>query len=374
MEMNISRLKDLKFALDESSIVAFTDGKGVITDVNETFCRISEFSREELIGKTHRLINSGFHGPDFFPAMWKVIAQGHVWKGEICNRAKSGRIYWVSTTIVPLFDDGLDRPSQYIAIRQDITELKNAQEQILRQQEQLVTSSRFSALGEMAASITHEVNNPLGVILGRAEMLEEMLHSDDLNKESFKKAVDKILVTARRIEKIVKSMRNFAFQEPDSDPLESVPIKNIFEDVLDLTEGRLRSHGIELKKESLSHISPYWTVECRPIQVAQILVNLINNAHDAILSHKTPWIDIQIKENKEAFEILIVDSGLGIPPESQVEIFKPFYTSKKQNYGTGLGLSISQNLAVKNGGSLTYDASQENTTFSLRLKKPTSES
>lgn len=137
LEKSIQELKDFKFALDESSIVAITDEKGKIKYINDQFCQISKYDREELLGQDHRIINSGYHSKEFFQDMWRTIGHGHVWKAEIRNRAKDGSLYWVDTTIIPFLKEN-GKPYQYLSIRYEITERKRVEAELQKMMTRII--------------------------------------------------------------------------------------------------------------------------------------------------------------------------------------------------------------------------------------------
>ena len=363
--LTLKELHDLKFALDQSSIVAITDSRGLITYVNDKFCEISGYTRCELIGKTHQLIKSEYHDSSFYANLWMTISRGEVWRGEVCNKSKTGTNYWVDTTIVPFIDENPKKPYQYLAIRHDITALKVAQEVILDQQTKIVTASKLSALGEMAAAITHEINNPLGVILGRVEMLKNLLVKKNTDPETILRIVDTIEVTGKRIEKIVRSMRSYA-HDNQSEEFELACVQEIIEQALDLCADRFRNHGVNLKlKIPKDRVS----IDCRPTQIFQVIINLLNNAHDAIQLQENKWVELELVSQQSNIKLIITDSGGGIPAKIREKMFNPFFSTKEVQYGTGLGLSISSAIIKKHHGSLTYDDQHPFTRFVVNLPK-----
>lgn len=360
----IKQLTDQKFALDQSSIVAITDSNGVITYANDKFCEISGYERQELIGKTHRIVNSNYHEPEVFKELWKTIKSGHVWRGELRNKSKSGSFYWVNTTIVPLLNEQ-SNTNHYLAIRHDITALKKAQETIMEQQAKIAAGTKYAALGEMAANLTHEINNPLGVILGRCEMLKDLLNNGKLDPQALVNMVDNIEYTARRIEKIIRSMKSYSVAS-DNDPFEIHQLSNIINETLEFVSQRYRDHGIELlvvpQDQNL-------TIECRDTEISQVLLNLLNNAFDAVSKLEEKWVKVGVIDSGDTVTISITDSGKGIPVHLRTRLFDPFFSTKEKQYGTGLGLSIAKGLVDKQGGSLEIDELCPNTKFQIIFPK-----
>lgn len=363
-------LEMLSSAIDAASIIAYTDKIGRITHVNENFCRISGYEESELLGQTHKIVNSGFHSKEFFTSLWKTISQGTIWRGEICNCRKDGTFYWVDTTIVPFSVDG-PYNSRYVAIRNDITEKKSLQEELKKEHIRRLEHEKLASLGEFTAGIAHELGNPIAAIQGRAEMLLEKSESQDSELAAFSaKTARTMLDITQRMTSILRGMLTMA-RDGSNDPFQMASVNKILHDTIEFGRQKLQRKKIEIVVED----SPTeYYILCRETQITQILVNLINNAADAIQDLPEKWIHISTSLAPTHLSILVTDSGSGIPEEVREKIFTKFFTTKDIGKGTGLGLHISRSIAHDHGGDLLIDTNHPHTRFEIRLPLPQSDS
>lgn len=355
----------LKTTLDVASIVAFTDGRGIIQHANDNFCKISGYQREELLGQDHRLVNSKHHSREFFKEMWKTISSGRVWRGEIRNLTKAGSPYWVDTTIVPFFNES-HRPNQYVAIRNDITERKQIQQELEEQRARVSFAERMASLGELTAGIGHELANPIAAIQGRAELLNLLAENNSGPfAEQAQKTVESILTMTGRMQSILKSMRSLA-RGDSSDPYFPIPIYQLVRNTIDFGSEKFRKRAVSVE---VVPCDDNLMVSCRETEVMQILINLLNNACDAVTDSSEKWIHVEVQDDEEHVSLMVTDSGTGIPAEVRPKLFTAFFTTKSVGKGTGLGLNISKKLAQQQGGDLYIDDNCSHTRFVLRLPK-----
>ena len=319
----------MRDALDQAAIVATTDHRGVITYVNDKFCEISRYSREELLGQDHRIINSGHHPKEFIRDLWRTIGQGRVWRGELRNRAKDGSLYWVDTTIVP-FLNGNGKPRQYLAIRSDITQRKEA-EALLREQEAL------TQLGQLAAVVAHEVRNPLAGLRGSLQILESRLPRDLREREIIVPMIQRI----DGLSKIVEDILLFARPQPPK--LRSVDLRRVISDAA----ASARATAPELHSEVIASGTDA-VVFADPDMLRSVLLNLFLNAYQA--SRDRP-VEVAVVVRGDACHIEVLDRGTGISDELRERVFDPFFTTKSS--GTGLGLPIVKRLVNTLNGSIS---------------------
>lgn len=569
--------------LNNHAIVAVTDTKGKIVYANDKFCEISGYTVSELLGKDHRILNSGYHKKEFFKILWNTISSGNQWQGEIKNRAKNGDTYWVDTTIVPMFNSYGDIKS-YISIRTDITKYKlmeersrltqiNLQTQNLIQKKELtfqkektqssiiekemlvnsldfeekisrvvnfitdkslyisqtreiikvvldqitekfswdvgqaliinevndvqnlklmsakssvvdedlknlmqlmelnsektnsilsdilvknekeiqvvsfadysknfsvsiyninqlpfksvlfvpiffkdkinyilqffsvweqeknekffnfiksisfqvamilerekyleqlkfeeqkkIETAKFSALGQMIGGMAHEINNPLTYVSLKLKLLLSSITDNSINLKTLPQDIQKIIDITKRIEIIIRTLLNFSYNT-DGAPKINYKIQDIIEETLVFCREKFKKYNVEL---IIQEIPESVEILCHPVQISQVLLNLLNNAFDAVENAEVKKIEISFSQDNEYYILSIQDTGPGIPESLRKQIFEPFFTTKSLGKGTGLGLSLSKTFLYNHNGSLELSKVSDQTCFHVKIPK-----
>jgi PAS domain S-box-containing protein len=371
LERSQKELADIKFALDQSTIVAITDQRGIINFVNDEFCRISKYSRDELLGQDHRIINSGYHPKSFIRELWTAIASGQVWKGELRNRAKDGSIYWVDTTIVPFLNiEG--KPYQYVAVRHDITQRKLAEEKVLQQAVELQRAAQLSFVGELAAGLAHEIKNPLAGIQGVVDILIRRRDKNDPDLE----ALEGMKHEVSRIDNTVRALLDRA--RPRLVSVSVTSLGEVVERAVDLARAQSRGATERGRRINIEFEPPIDPINI-PLDAAQLedaVLNLIINAIEACANNGQVKTRVaryrdESKDEDEAI-VEVSDNGSGISEENLGRIFNPFFTTTSS--GTGLGLPAVRRIVRAHGGRVDVESTLgQGATFTIHLPIPMSD-
>jgi len=331
--------------VDQHAIVAETDITGRIVNVNNAFCQISGYSREELIDQNHRILNSGLQGTQFWRDMFKLVASGGTWQGEVCNRAKDGSLYWVNTTIAPLINhDGKTRG--YFAVRTDITELKAAQSK---------AEAASRAKTEFLANMSHEIRTPMTAILGYADLLADEVGRRDSTLHRLE-YVETIKRNGEHLLSIINDILDISKIEAEKMEVESIDTdpQQMVEEVLSLMRVKAAAKGLLLKADFTTAIPR--NIQSDPTRLRQILVNLIGNAikftEHGFVSLSTSFVPGSVPE----IRFVVRDSGIGMSKEQTSRLFSAFgqadSSTTRRFGGSGLGLMISKRLAQMLDGNL----------------------
>ena len=477
----------LENLLYKETIVATTDKAGVITYANDMFCEVSGYSRDELIGNTHKIVNSGQHPDEFFVDLWGTISQGRTWTGMIHNRRKNGEDYFVQSIIAPIFDyEG--EFQHYLAVRfevtreikarrdldkvldilnetgsiarvggwelevatgeltwtdetfrilevekkdgqkpvlpeglelfvdehkpvieraveraatlgepyslelrartakgnelwvytngkanyegdrivtlsgtiQDIDAQKNAEMRYEEERMNSIRNSKLASLGELAAGVAHEINNPVAIIRGSAELIPKVMSDAD----KLDRKIESIYKSCDRIAHIITSLRKFSHSSGHNEKTLS-PLPRILREAISLAKIRASRFGVEIDLDDRTQSVP--TIECNEVEIEQVAINLINNAVDAIKEKEDRWVRIELTSDDEYARVRFIDSGDGLPDDAKDKLFEPFYTTKQVGEGTGLGLSISRGILDEHAASIKFLDSHPNTCFEIHF-------
>lgn len=234
---------------------------------------------------------------------------------------------------------------------------------ILEQRQQLEYSAKMTALGEMAGGIAHEINTPLAAVHLQTEIMIGMTDDDMVDLEDLKNHLHRNLDMLQRIAKIIQGLKSFS-RNGAKDPLQVSPVKEIIQDTVALCHEKFRMHNIDLR---FMDIPENIKVCCRPVEIGQVLLNLIHNAHDAVMNSSEKWVQVGFEQTDSTVSFTVTDSGPGIPTEIKEKIFQPFFTTKEVGKGTGLGLSISKGIIERHQGRLYIDENSRTTRFVIQL-------
>ncbi len=341
--------------LHSSNAIEITDRDGVYVDVNPAFERIYGYTRAEVVGQRPRIISSPKTPRAVFQAMWAALRDPTrgVWSGEITNVDRTGREHPVFLDVSAL-RDAAGQPVYYVGVATDLTELKTVQLQSIR-------AERLASLGQLAAGVAHELNTPLANIMLIAESLQRRARSPWVSSRA-EAVIGQVDVASH----VVSGLLDFGRYHPAvTEPVELGPL---VAEAISFVKGK-RSPDVEVVATSaLAGLQ----VPVNRVQILQVLVNILNNAYDAMNDHGQIRVDSHIADG--GVEITVTDTGPGIPDDVLPHIFEPFFTTKSDGKGTGLGLAICHGIVTSHGGTLAVSTRLgKGTTFTIRLPLPTPE-
>ncbi len=390
----LNNIKIYKKAIEQNpASIIITNLSGIIEYVNPCFEKVTGYSSREIVGKTAKILKSGFHDNQFYRKLIDTVTSGKFWHGDLQTCCKNGTVIWESTSIFPI-KDSLSNNIAYMAIQEDITEkilaeehLKKINEKLISTQTSLVQEEKMASIGRLAAGVAHELNNPIGFINSNFRSLKRYISrfkelyndNDFIISEELKEKyqtdfifddLDDILEDSNegfdRVIKIINSLRSFS--RIDQGKTET------HLDINELLKNTLIVARNEIKYKAYIHMEygkiPFVLGDAGEIN--QVLLNLIVNASQAVgTSDPDQMGNIYISTYLDDSSVVcrIKDDGPGIPEEDRLKVFDPFYTTKPVGKGTGLGLSISYDIIVNkhNGELFIEDDSSDGTEFVIKL-------
>ncbi|MDU0459153.1 MAG: PAS domain S-box protein [Geobacteraceae bacterium] len=400
------QIRKMSRAIEQSpATIVITDVNGVIEYVNPKFCQSTGYSAEEAIGNNPSVLKSGEMPAEGYANLWKTISSGKEWRGEFRNKRKDGSLYWEFASISPLFDKN-GGITGFLAVKEDITarkadeaelarsrmELEKAYAELKEAQLQIFQQEKMASIGQLAAGVAHEINNPMGFISSNLttltkyiERLSEFISAGDhalaeysgtpgadLLKETRKRLkIDYIMEDARqliiesqdgagRVRRIVQDLKSFS--RVDNTEKALINLNESLETTINIAWNEIK-YVADLNRD----LGDIPEIHCYPQQLNQVFLNLLVNASHA-MEGKPGSITVRTWCDGNDVNVSVTDTGCGIPAEIRQRIFEPFFTTKEVGKGTGLGLSISYDIIRKHGGDITVDSEPgQGTTFKVRL-------
>ncbi|WP_236845069.1 PAS domain-containing sensor histidine kinase [Campylobacter devanensis] len=389
------KLQQYQRAIDESNIVSKTDINGIITFVNDEFCKISGYLRDELIGQSHNIVRHPDVPAEYFKRLWETILNKKIYKGLIKNRTKDGKAVYLNTTIIPILDDN-NEIEEFVAICYDITEMIELNERLMRAQNDLrktkklvelnreleervaievakneeqsklmFQQSRLANMGEMLANISHQWRQPLNEL---SINLYKLKQSTKEPSSQFIEIYEHSKAVIKGMSSIIDNFRNFFTNNGDD---ERFSLKDAAQDAILMLENTFKNASIKLEIDIDDNIY----IVGRQNEMAQIFINLFLNSKDAFFQHniKDKRVNVRAyiqndtnKQIKYAI-ITISDNAGGIEDSVSDKLFDPYFTTKHPNVGTGLGLYIVRSIVSKLQGQISVSNLENGACFEIKI-------
>lgn len=344
-----AQMQKLSSALEQTAdAVMIVSRGGLIEYVNPAFEKVTGYTRGEAVGKNPNILRSDRHGEEFYRQLWKTILHGESFHDTFINRRQDGMLYYEEKTITPIKDvHGV--VTHFIATGKDVTKRKLAEERALQRQAQLTHVQRVSAMGAMATSLAHELNQPLAAIVNYARGCIHRLRGGELRSDELRTALEHIATEGARSGEIIQRVREFLRK---GKPLRTrADINQIVREAADLAGPEARRKDIALRLE-LTEGLPLVLVDA--VQIEQVVLNLVHNAIEAIDEAQCQRREVTVRtgpDPKNGIEVIVRDTGPGLPLKNFDRLFEPFFSTKP--VGMGMGLSISRSIIEAHGDQLS---------------------
>jgi two-component system, chemotaxis family, CheB/CheR fusion protein len=373
LELTLKEVSDYKYALDASSIVDVVDYKGIMRYVNDNFCKISQYTTEELIGKHYSFLMSDYHPESFFTHLIDTITSGKIWRDEIRKKAKDGSFYWVLTTIVPFLNDK-GKPYQYVSIRTDITGQKRIEQELIEAKTIAETAQHKAEIAmaskqQFLSNMSHEIRTPMNAMLGftRVVLKTDLTAKQKEYLTAIKTSGDSLIV-------LINDILDLAKVDAGKITFEHKPFKlaDSMSSMLHLFEPKIQEKNLVLKTNYDPKIPEILRGDA--VRLHQILLNLLGNA---VKFTNTGTITVSVTlisqdREKAIIEFAVSDTGIGIETDKIDEIFENFHQAASDTTrlfgGTGLGLAIVKQLVKAQDGTIDVESTiGKGSTFSFQL-------
>ncbi len=351
----------LKNLIFESSIFSLTDAKGSLVSVNKSFEEITGYSQDELIGKNHNIVSSGYHDKSFYEGLWGKLKKGLIWKGRIKNKKKDGSYFWVYSVIAPIFDHKR-KIVNFASLSFEVTKEVLAEEKI-----QNMRNYNIENIGRMSAQMAHQFGTPLAIIQTSSDILKDLMKIQNITDERMNsqlEGIDKSIVNITKITRLIKMIGRRSHDKL---------AKGTTCDLAEVIDAAKQSIVIERRQDSsqiiINGVEEECFVEGHFTLFLQVFVNLFDNSYQATDSANRKIELTKISENEKTLELELADNGPGIDNAHLDHVFDPYYTTKDMSEGTGLGLSFCREIMEMFNGSIDYISGRDGACFKLIFKK-----